>query len=65
MKYIMRTFFFDVHPPLGKLIFASILSLNGYHGDFHFQEIGLDFPEDVPFKAMRSRFDFFLQSCLS
>lgn len=53
--YLSRTFFFDVHPPLGKLIFAligmftnvSFLLINGllgysnnFNGSFLFTTIG-------------------------
>ncbi len=38
--YLKNTFFFDIHPPLGKLMFAFA----GYHGDldpeFRFDGIG-------------------------
>jgi dolichyl-phosphate-mannose-protein mannosyltransferase len=51
----------DVHPPLGKLIIAAsssffgkwILTI-GYNGSFSFKEIGMDYPKEVPFVAMRS-----------
>lgn len=38
--YLTKTFTFDRHPPLAKLILAGISSLAGYQGDFAFEEIG-------------------------
>jgi hypothetical protein len=43
--YINRDFYFDVHPPLGKM-------LVGYGGGFEFKS-GVEYPEDVPYTAMR------------
>ncbi|XP_064395458.1 protein O-mannosyl-transferase 1-like isoform X2 [Halichondria panicea] len=51
--YLQRTFFFDVHPPLGKLLFAGIGYLAGYDGSFLFPSIGVEFPFMVPYIAMR------------
>jgi len=53
MHYLKRRFFFDVHPPLGKLLFAMVLSWSGYDGNFSFEKIGLYFEQDVPYTAMR------------
>ena len=38
--YINGTFFFDVHPPLGKMMIAGMGALTGYNGSFHFTEPG-------------------------
>ncbi len=35
--------FFDIHPPVGKLIIAAGASVVGYTGDFSFNEIGQDY----------------------
>jgi len=51
--YVNRTFFFDVHPPLGKLLFAAVGYFNGYDGKFKFASIGLPYPPEVPYVAMR------------
>ena len=38
--YINRTFFFDVHPPLGKMAIGGIGYLTGYNGTFAFEKPG-------------------------
>ncbi|KAJ2959469.1 hypothetical protein NQZ79_g5063 [Umbelopsis isabellina] len=53
-KYINHTFFFDVHPPLAKLLIAGVGSAAGYDGNFDFSTIGKDYLESgVPYVAMR------------
>eukprot|EP00731_Ephydatia_muelleri_P024850 Em0016g1121a len=52
--YLNGQFFFDVHPPLGKLLFALIGYLCGYDGSFLFPNIGVDFPPNVPYVMMRA-----------
>lgn len=40
-NFFMRNqFFFDVHPPLGKLMFALTAYFTGYDGQFSFADIG-------------------------
>lgn len=38
--YINRTFFFDVHPPLGKMLIALSGRLTGYNGTYPFEKPG-------------------------
>ena len=38
--YINRTFFFDVHPPLGKMFIGAMGYLSGYNGTFAFEKPG-------------------------
>ncbi|XP_054828782.1 protein O-mannosyl-transferase 2 isoform X2 [Eublepharis macularius] len=60
--YINRTFFFDVHPPLGKMLIGLAGYLSGYNGTFPFQKPG-DKYEEHSYIGMRG-FCAFLGSCL-
>ncbi|NWI17015.1 POMT2 transferase, partial [Crypturellus soui] len=60
--YINRTFFFDVHPPLGKMLIGLAGYLSGYDGTFAFQKPG-DRYEHHNYVGMRG-FCAFLGSCL-
>eukprot|EP01135_Chromosphaera_perkinsii_P002328 Nk52_evm114s221 gene=Nk52_evmTU114s221 len=65
-QYLQRRFFFDVHPPLGKLIFAFAGWIMGYEGEYTFKEIGMDYLRsdvEVPYIAMRS-FAAFMNACI-
>ena len=51
--YHNRTYYFDVHPPLGKLLIAGVGKLVGYDGSFKFREPGDDFSEHSEVLMMR------------
>jgi len=53
--YLNRQYFFDVHPPLAKLMLAAHAWLIGYKADFPFENIGDSYIEsNVPYVALRS-----------
>jgi dolichyl-phosphate-mannose-protein mannosyltransferase len=53
--YLERTYFFDVHPPFGKLLFALMGWFVGYDGHFHFENIGDSYINNkVPYVAFRA-----------
>lgn len=53
--YLQRTYFFDVHPPFGKLLFALMGWLVGYDGHYLFENIGESYLENkVPYVALRA-----------
>ncbi len=46
--YLRRTFHFDIHPPLGKLLFAGAGWFGGFDPDFKFDRIGAGLYRDHP-----------------
>ncbi|GJJ77085.1 dolichyl-phosphate-mannose-protein mannosyltransferase [Entomortierella parvispora] len=50
--YIRGEFFMDLHPPLGKMLFAAVASMLRFNGNFHFAPGSL-YPKTVPFIGMR------------
>uniref|UniRef100_A0A8C5WH86 Protein O-mannosyl-transferase 2 n=1 Tax=Leptobrachium leishanense TaxID=445787 RepID=A0A8C5WH86_9ANUR len=60
--YINRTFFFDVHPPLGKMLIGLAGHLSGYNGSFSFLKPGQNY-ESHNYLGMRG-FCAFLGSWL-
>lgn len=53
--YLQRTYFFDVHPPFGKLLFALMGWFVGYDGHFLFDNIGDSYiSNNVPYVAFRA-----------
>lgn len=54
-NYLKREYFFDVHPPLAKLLVTLGGWLSGYNGDFSFHDIGADYrSKGVPYVGMRA-----------
>lgn len=53
--YLQREYYFDLHPPLAKLMFAAVGWLAGYDGRFKFDTIGESYTTNkVPYVAYRS-----------
>ena len=51
--YLQQTYYFDVHPPLGKLLVGLSGYIAGYNGSFEFKS-GEKYPPELDFWTMRA-----------
>jgi dolichyl-phosphate-mannose-protein mannosyltransferase len=47
--YFNHRYYFDIHPPLGKLTIAGVAKILGYKGGFNFQKIGQEVDPKILF----------------
>ncbi|KAF9967783.1 hypothetical protein BGZ70_008261 [Mortierella alpina] len=50
--YLKGEFFMDIHPPLGKMLFAAVAYMLGFNGNFEFVP-GKLYDKNVPYIGMR------------
>lgn len=50
--YYTHEYYFDIHPPLGKLIIAGVAKLADFKPGFSFSQIGESFPDNT-YRALR------------
>ena len=43
--YLNHKYFFDIHPPLGKLMISAVAKISGYKTGFGFKDIGETYPD--------------------
>lgn len=51
--YYTGEYYFDIHPPLGKLLIAGFAKFFGFHAGFDFDRIGEGYG-DIPYLALRA-----------
>ncbi|CZS88662.1 probable dolichyl-phosphate-mannose--protein mannosyltransferase [Rhynchosporium agropyri] len=61
--YIKREFYFDVHPPLGKMLVGLSGYMAGYNGTFEFKS-GEKYPDEINYTFMRAFNAFFGAVCV-
>ncbi|EAY18464.1 Dolichyl-phosphate-mannose-protein mannosyltransferase, putative [Trichomonas vaginalis G3] len=62
--YLRGQYFHDIHPPLAKLIMASVASFAGYKGDYSFEKLnGQKYPS-MTYVALRLTPIFFGAACV-
>ena len=49
--YIKNEFFFDVHPPLGKMLIAFVGEITGYNGSFAYEKPGEKYTDVSQYKG--------------
>ncbi|KAI8599916.1 Dolichyl-phosphate-mannose-protein mannosyltransferase-domain-containing protein, partial [Dissophora ornata] len=50
--YLKGEFFMDIHPPLGKMLYAAVAYMLGFNGDFEFIP-GRLYTKNIPYIGMR------------